>query len=307
MSATKKYILHGNIVTARDIAEAKEITIGMARRWLKNVPEMTDVTDIICAELDCRSNKKLKERRSFLYHEMKSGVTGIAVASGLPTSTVTRLLKESKSGDVVDSIIDMYAPREIIKFVYRGEDLSMSAIAAKSGKSFGTIYWRLSGVAPLTDVTEIVDSIHGSSRIFIFEGRQMDCNQIAEYLDLSVTVVRRLLEHAEHGTDVTSVFEDKKFKRRTEITVDGVRLTRHAVSVFLNTTDTRDYITSEEYLASRNYSERLKLGFDKASRSTWIIDDLWDYECPVCGKHLLLTTDEIITHEHGEICEEAEI
>lgn len=55
----------------------------------------------------------------------------------------------------------------------------------------------------------------------------------------------------------------------------------------------------ERVCAKYNYNGRLAFR-DKAANAKWIVGDVWNYTCPVCGRHLMLTTEEITQHEHSE-------
>lgn len=306
---SSKYLFDGKLSYKSEIARRVNCNPIIIDGILKdaNVEDGADVTNIIREATKGKSKGKSKKAKFFYYHGKRLNILGISRESGFNRCTVGKLLKDCELESVVDDVIDCNIRRMDIKFIYKGEILSRTAIAIKSGKNQYSVLNKLVGVEPLTDVTDIIDNMHGRSRIFIFHGQQLSSLEIAAESGLSVATVQSILSHVKHGTDVTYLFEGRKCVNKTMVTIDGVEISRHRLSVFLNAENTGSNITSEEYLAEKNYTGRLKLGFDKASRSTWIIDDLWDYECPVCGKHLLLTTDEIITHEHGEICEKAEI
>lgn len=304
---TKLYLYDGKLCTKAVVADTAKCSVSLICGIIdsNDVCEKDDITHLVNETIAKRSRPNSHVK--FVYRGKLQDMTSIAGESGLGRKTVSKLLRTSKKGSTVDETIDTFVSSKCRRFIYRDKSLTIKEISAISGRSKSAITVRLRDVLVFTDVTNIVDAIDAGKRVFIFLGKSCSVAEIATALSVSVGVVRKALIGVESGTDVTALINSKTFYRRDAANIDGMQLSKHQLAIFLNITNAVPNMMSEEYLVDKNYSERLKLGFDKSSRSTWIIDDLWDYECPVCGKHLLLTTDEIITHEHGEICEEAEI
>lgn len=55
------------------------------------------------------------------------------------------------------------------------------------------------------------------------------------------------------------------------------------------------------------YDERI-LFKNNSPYSTWFADGIWIYECPVCKRKLLMSTEELINYKHDDmLCIEFEI
>lgn len=186
----------------------------------------------------------------------------------------------------------------------------------------------LRGVPEHTDVTELLEeyfSGQGRAQLYIVNNESHSIQEVADSVGKSRFSVYSKVRRAgkNPGDDITELVEELRDVNHDCSAVDtagiffsatgdtsvggfGLRPTCRSIYKFLGfeTPQSSNRITKELFV-KHNYEGRKKLGFDKASRSRWLTDDLWEYTCPVCGKKLVLTTKQIVVHEHGSMCEDS--
>lgn len=66
-------------------------------------------------------------------------------------------------------------------------------------------------------------------------------------------------------------------------------------------------MTEEAFQNVSHYKERLQFK-ENSPYTTWFCEDTWEYQCPICNRKLLLTTEELKTYKHDDkLCEEYKI
>lgn len=293
-----KWYFRGSLMSATKIGELLEINPRIIRKCIASAPARTDVTDIV-------SKCSAVKRERYMYKGTLMSFREIAHKSGHAQETVSRVIHKAKlkPSDDVTSVVDNIKCVASMHFVVKGKYLTTQSIARMYGVSRSAVTSIASRCA-IKDGGEIPETLLLNSSK---HGRYLVNGKFAKLTDISreygikrATLYRRIYDSGrktgEEISDLLSV---------NGVVVGGTKWSLSKLMTFLHLSRfTSDMVnTLDDY----NYTDRLKLGFDKSSRSTWIIDDLWEYECPVCHKKLLLTTDEIIKHEHGSVCEEAVI
>lgn len=293
-----KWYFRGSLMSATKIGELLEINPRIIRKCIASAPARTDVTDIV-------SKCSAVKREKHMYKGTLMSFREIAHKSGHAQETVSRVIHKAKlkPSDDVTSVVDNIKCVASMRFVVNGQYMTTSAIARMYGVSSSAVT-SIAGRCAIKDGGEIPETLLLNCSK---HGRYLVNGKLAKLTDISREsgIKRATLYQRIYVTGRKTGEEISDLLSANGVIVGDTKWSLRKLMMFLHLSRfTSDMVNT---LDKYNYNERLKLGLDKASRSTWIIDDLWEYECPVCHKKLLLTTDEIINHEHGSICEEAAI
>lgn len=259
--------------------------------------------------------------RTYVYKNREVTIKDIAELKKVSRRIIGQLMEAIKPGSDVTNFVDNYTPVYHNRvFIYMDRKVTCLDLARITGYTKSTISGVLRGVKPNNDVTAVINGITLTykKRSFYVHGELIKEADIHKKYNLNYSTLHGKFLDVEDGADVTSIVDDL---------VDRVSIRQQSTEYLLNLTGDKSvggtgiewcnksafaflgyptrkgisYITKEVLLRT-NYEGRKALGFDKACRSKWLTDNLWIYECPDCGKHLVLTTDEIINHKHGDMC-----
>lgn len=294
MHTGKVWNYKGELLTLREISNITGLKKPTLYGWLTSLSSDVDIYPILLSK-----SQTLSERKYYVYRGRRVSRHAVCKSSKISGKTLDKIASENNLSDS-DDVAPFIAKYKLSKsWIYKGDILSKQEIANITGVNVTTIQDKLKGVPKGTDVTSIVDSRVPSK--WYFNGKLLRAGTIGKEIGVTGRVVKRWLIDIPVRTDVTQYIRDCTLR----VNIRGIRFKSITdVCLFLNT---GYHVITQELLDEYNFDVRVSLGADKASRSTWIIDDLWEYECPVCHKKLLLTTDEIINHDHGSICKEAAI
>lgn len=263
----------------------------------------------------------MQKSYTFLYKNRKVSIQDIAELKKVSKHSINVLLKGLELDSDVTDLVSNYTPKKYGRvFLVDGEILTILAISKKYNLIYSTLHARLRGVESLSDVSDIVTDLvtTTSNKRYIVFGEELTISEFATKYCLSFTTLynRVVRSGREKGSDISDLVDatDRRASEDIEeymikLTGDksvggtGIEWCNKSAFAFLGypTRKGVSYITKEVLLRT-NYEGRKALGFDKACRSKWLTDNLWIYECPDCGKHLVLTTEEIINHKHGDMC-----
>lgn len=317
MDYGKREYLYKNVMMQREcIARKTGIPLQVLRSVLDSVEIGSDVTDLV-----------LHLTKWFVVDGNRYTQREITDEFHFESRHFRTLLKKLDSGTDVSEDVHRIQKKQESWYVYEGQRYRVKPLAKRLGTDFRTLKSLLdsNGVAPGTDVTKIVHPYNrkqgvSSARLYLVNGVLLSVRDAASTVNMCVDTLYGRIERSgrEEGDDITDLlvgdfarYKDVK-ELLMEITGDtsvgdfGVEVSAANIIKFLAVNG--HYRTSEitkEFLQKYNYGGRKALGFDKSCRSKWLTDDLWEYTCPVCGKKLVLTTKQIVAHEHGSMCEDS--
>lgn len=257
----------------------------------------------------------------FLYKNREVTIKDIAELKKVSNNSIQILLKGRELGSDVTDLVDGYTPKNFGRvFLVHGEMLTILAISKKYNLIYSTLHARLRGVESLSDVSDIVTDlvITTSNKRYIVFGEELTITEAAtKYGLLFSTLYNRVVRgRREKGSDISDLVDNADNRSSEDVKEYLLKLTgdesvggtgvkwsvKDALQFLGQRCGTGVRFITKEMLLRSNYEGRKALGFDKACRSKWLTDNLWIYECPDCGKHLVLTTEEIIKHKHGDMC-----
>lgn len=317
MKKVRIFIYNDREVTAQDIADMKHASLGPIWKLLNGIESGSDVTELV------DNYVSREDRCTFIYRDVKVARPDIIKITGLTRSGVDYILKGVEPGTDITDVIDKRGRRiEAKKYYVHDALLSRAEISKIYNINAATVSTNTRGIESGTDISDIVDRLASrpSSWYIVFDEKMSIAEATSRY-NLGRGVLRGRIHRAgiKPGGDISELVgatkwqaKDVKRKKLSEIVGDtsvgetGVELTYKNVIMFMGSGDvTNSKLVTPEFLMSRNYEGRKALGFDRACRSKWLTDDLWEYTCPVCGKKLVLTTAQIVAHEHGSMCEDS--
>lgn len=314
MSERKMYVYEDELLWVKDIATKAKMSSKRLYKMLLDVPVGTDITSIV---QEVRITPRYKK---FIVFDKLMPPQEISVAYKINYVTLSQRLADVPDGT---DITDMVRRYELGGdwYIYHGERVIKKYLVDIVGDyTILDRIFRKFDVKPYDDVTEYVDS---------YKKRKIDKYKVYdEFLTVSEIGVKYdrvpdtiryniRKQHRHPGDDITDLVCDrpdtgKVLRIFSELTGDtdiaGITpVTMKNIYTFLGLKARSGDVfkLTPQFLETRNYEGRKALGFDRASRSRWLTDDLWEYTCPVCGKKLVLTTAQIVAHEHGSMCEDS--
>lgn len=312
MKKARMYLYKNREVTINDIAELKKVSRPVIAQLIKAIKPGSDVTNLVDNYTPRHCN------RVFVYMGREVTCSDLARITGHQEHTIYNTLRGVEQNKDVTSVINNVTPmRKKRSFYVYGELLREADIHRKYNLNYRTLHNKFLDVEDGADVTSIVDELSARcKKTYIVFGEELTASAAESKYMFKCGTLRNRVRRAkrEPGSDITDLVDRVVITPQTaeymlKLTGDksvgetGVEWSKNSAFTFLGyrRSERISYIT-KEVLLRNNYEGRKALGFDKACRSKWLTDDLWIYECPNCGKHLVLTTNEIVNHVHGDAC-----
>lgn len=317
MDYRKREYLYKNVMMPRDrISRKTGIPLSVLRPALDSVEIGSDVTDLV-----------LHLTKWFVVDGNRYTQREITDEFHFESRHFRTLLKKLDSGTDVSEDVHRIQRKQELWYVYEGQRYRVKPLAKRLGTDPRTLKSLLDSHSVIsgTDVTKIVHLYYrkqgvSSVRLYLVNGVLLSVHDAACTANMCVdTLYGRIARSGKkEGDDITDllVVDFARYKDVKELLVEitgdtsvggfGVEASAANILKFLMVNG--HYRTSEitkEFLQKYNYEGRKALGFDKACHSKWLTDDLWEYTCPVCGKKLVLTAAQIVSHEHGAMCEDS--
>lgn len=312
----REYVYKNKMMHRDDISRKTGVHLPILKPALDSVEIGSDVTDLV-----------LSLTKWFIVDGDRYTQREIANEFNFDSRHFRTLLKELDSGADVSEDVHRIQKKQELWYMYEGRKYKVKPLAKRLGTDFRTLKSLLDrlGIESGTDVTKIVQTSGSkqraiTARLYLVNNVLLSVHDAAREANMCVDTLYGRIERANRkaGEDITDLLtvdfttpEEAK-KLLAEITGDmsiggfGVKVSAANVFKFLALKGYhRTSEITKKLLVKYNYEGRKKLGFDKACRSKWLTDDLWEYTCPVCGKKLVLTTAQIVAHEHGSMCEDS--
>lgn len=312
MIKARTYLYKNMEVSIKDIAELKKVSTPSIRALIKGTKPGSDVTNLVDNYTPrCRN-------RVFVYMDRKVTCSDLVRITGYPTHTIFNILRGVEPNTDVTAVMNGMTPiYRKRSFYVHGKLIKEADIHKKYNLNYRTLHNKFRDVEDGADVTSIVDDLLSRcKKTYIVFGEELTASEAeAKYMFKCGTLRNRVYRaKRDPGSDITDlvsrvVIKPMSTEHMLKLTGDksvggtGIEWSNSSAFAFLgyHRSERISYIT-KEVLLRNNYEGRKALGFDKACRSKWLTDNLWIYECPDCGKHLVLTTDEIVNHVHGDMC-----